>query len=285
MTYPKKYRNGLFVFFILFIIFSACSPCSATTSTSITNSSIDPGKAIQKRVNEVVCTLFNLVLMVASSIASLMILLAGLNYMRSDDDPVKADNAKKMIGYAITGLIIAAMACPVVDYLVANTKIVPFEQSCKCFFSGGGGGRGTTTTTAGTTTTTTNGGGSTSSTTTTSTIPAARLLTAENLATCINARGLYYTNQICHFCVFQKDVFYAEVGADVGNGKNVYDNILLLAPNPLASPCGGGGLLPCWTYPAKGKMEGGCKTFPQLRDIYECDLIEIPSHSYYTVCA
>jgi hypothetical protein len=257
----------------------------ATTTTvrgpTTTYSTIPPEKAIQKRVNEVVCTLFKLVLMVSGAIAALMIMFAGMRYMRAEDDPAKADNAKKMIGYALTGLILVFIACPVVDFLVTNTKIVPFEQSCKCFASGGGGGGGATTTIGSGTTTTTTGGG----TTTTSAIPPAKQLTAGNLAACINSKGVFYTDEICKFCIFQKNLFYAEVGADVGDGKNVYNTVLAKAPNPLASPCGGGGLLPCWTYPAKGKTEGGCKTFPQLRTIYECDLIEVPGHSYYTICS
>jgi hypothetical protein len=282
MASPKKTRNRILLFFIIFIIFSASS---AATSTTI-NSSINPEKAIEKRVNEVVCSLFNLVLMVSGAIASLMIIFAGLKYMQAEDDPSSTDNAKKMIGYALTGLIIALIACPVVDLLVINTKIVPFEQSCKCFSGGGGGGTTTTTLGSGTTTTTTGGGGTTTSTTTTSTIPLAKRLTAENLAACINSRGKFYTDHLCHYCVLQKDVFYAEVGADVGNGKNVYDSILTIDPNPANSPCGsGGGLIPCWSYPAGGKTESGCKTFPQLRNIYECDLIEVPGHSYYTICS
>jgi len=251
---------------------STLSPTTTLGGPTTTINATDPGKAIQKRVNEVVCTIFNLVLMIAGAIAALMIMFAGLNYMRADGDPSKADNAKKMIYYALTGLVIAAIACPVVDYIVANTKIVPFEQSCKCF-SGGGGG----------TTTTTGGGGTTTTTTTTSTIPLA-MLTADKLAACINSKGKFYTNPTCTYCVMEKNLFYAEVGADVGDGREVYDTVLIIDPNPLSSPCGGGGVLPCWTYPAKGKMESGCKTFPELRDIYECGLIDVPGHSYKT-CA
>jgi hypothetical protein len=284
MISPEKSRKCKFLFLILFIIFSACSTYAAGSTTTSLNIT-DPGKAIEKRVNEVVCTLFNLVLMVSGAIASLMIMFAGLKYVGAQDDPATADNAKRMIGYALTGLVLVVIACPLVDLLVANTKIVPFEQTCKCLVSGGrGGGGGTTTTTAvpGTTTTTTSGVGTTTSTTTTSTIPPENLLTAENLAACINSKGKFYTDHLCHYCVLQKNLFYAEVGADVGDGKNVYDSVLTIDPNPANSPCGGGGLIPCWSYPAGGKTESGCKTFPELRDIFACPLIEIPGHSYKT---
>jgi len=284
MISSKKTRIGISLFFIVSILFSAFSTYAGGSTTTTVNAT-DPGKAIQKRVNDVVCTLFNLVLMVSGAIAALMIMFAGLNYMKADDDPAKADKAKKMIIYALTGLVLVLIACPLVDIIVTNTKIVPFEQSCKCFVSGGGnGGGGTTTTTgSGTTTTTIGGGGTTTTTvatTTTSTIPPDKLLTAENLAACINSEGIFYTDHNCHYCIMEKNLFYAEVGADVGNGKNVYDSVIKIDPNAANSPCGGGGLVPCWSYPAGGKTESGCKTFPQLRDIYQCDLKDVPGHSY-----
>ena len=124
--------------------------------------------------------------------------------------------------------------------------------------------------------------GSTTTSSTTTTIPYAQLLTAENLAACINARGTFYTDHNCHFCVMQKNLFYAETDALVGDGTNVYDNVLNTDVNPASAPCGGGGLIPCWSYPAANKAETGCKTFQQLRDIYSCPLIEVPGHSYKT---
>lgn len=284
----KKTRSGAVLFSVLFILVIASSVYAGSTTTI---NATDPGKSIEKRVNEVVCTMFNLVVLVAGGIASLMIILSGVKYMSAGDDPAQADDAKKMIGYALTGLVVVAIACPLVDYLVSNTKIVPFEKSCQCFFYSDGGGDGTTTTTLGTTTTSSggstssSGGGTTSSTTTTSTtstIPPERLLTAENLASCINSKGIFYTDRNCYYCLLQKNLFYAEVGAGVGDGKNVYDNVLTIGANSSNSPCSGGGGVPCWSYPAKSKSETGCKTFPQLREIYECDLVEVPGHSYKT---
>ena len=273
----KKTNYKSVLFSVVFILMLATFIHASTTTTI---NATAPAKSIEKRVNEVVCTLFNLVMMVAGGIASLMIIIAGIKYTTAGDDPAKADDAKKMIGYALTGLIIVAIACPLIDYLVSNTNIVPFEKSCKCFFYSGGGNRSTTTT--GGTTTTSSSGGSTSSTTTSSTIPASKLLTAENLVACINSKGIFYTDQNCHYCIMQKNLFYAEVGPDVGNGKNVYDNVINIDANPDHAPCGGGGLIPCWSYPAKNKSVSGCHSFPDLRDTYECDLIEVPWHTYKT---
>ena len=117
----------------------------------------DPVTVIMNRINEVVCSLFTLVLYVAGGIAALMIILAGVKYLAADN-PVDTGKAKKMIVYAATGLVIVFIACPVVDYLVANTKIVPFQKSCSCF-SGVPGGPATTTTTQGGFVTTTSGTG------------------------------------------------------------------------------------------------------------------------------
>jgi len=121
---------------------ASCLLFGTSTTSSITQTTVNAtklGEEIKKRVNEVVCTLFNFILMISGAIAALMIVLAGLAYMKSGDDPADAERAKKMIVYAITGLVIAVIACPLVDYIVVGTKIVPFEDSCNCFVSGGGG--------------------------------------------------------------------------------------------------------------------------------------------------
>lgn len=271
------------VLFLIALIASVDYVHASVTTLNATK----PEEAIEKRVNEVVCALFNFVLMLSGMIASLVIMVAGVKYMSSEGDPIQAENAKNMVGYALTGLIMAILACPLVDYLVANTNIVPFEESCNCFIYGGGRNGTTTSSTVSGTTTTTNGGGTTTTsaattTTTTTTIPPEKLLTVENLVSCINSKGAFYTDENCHYCVQQKNLFYAEVGADVGDGKTAYDSVLTKG-NPANSPCGtGGGVIPCWSYPAQSKKEGGCKTLPALDNIYECGLVEIPGHTYKT---
>ena len=100
----------------------------------------DPAQEITNRINEVVCTLVTLGTMIASGIAALVIILAGVKYTTSAEDPGARNNAKNMILYAIAGLALALLACPLVDYIVAGTDITPFEESCNCLVLGNGNG-------------------------------------------------------------------------------------------------------------------------------------------------
>ena len=104
---------------------------------------MDPGKAITERVNDVLCKIVLIILYITAAITTIVLILAGVKYMTSDD-PTETSEAKTRIVYAFVGLIIVVVACPVIDYLVAKTDIAPFGKSCKCFSLGGGG---TTTTT------------------------------------------------------------------------------------------------------------------------------------------
>ena len=105
---------------------------------------IDPGKAITDRLNDVLCKIFLIIIYVTAAATSLVIILAGLKYMTSDD-PADTSEAKKRITYAFVGLLIVVVACPTIDYIIAKTDLTPFGKSCKCFPGGAGG---TTTTTA-----------------------------------------------------------------------------------------------------------------------------------------
>ena len=143
-------RGRLILSALCLIFLSACVLAQAAPD--------DPITVIKNRINEIVCTLFNIVLYVSAGIAAIMIIFAGIKYL-SADNPVDTDKAKKMIVYAFTGLIIIFITCPVIDYLVANTKIVPFQKSCNCFPGVPAGQPTTTTVVASVTTTPVTGGG------------------------------------------------------------------------------------------------------------------------------
>ena len=87
---------------------------------------------IIKVVNFNVCLMLNIIWLVAASIAALMIILAGAKYLTADD-PVDRNRARSRIIYAFTGLVLVFIACPLVDYLVENTDILPTKQTCKCY--------------------------------------------------------------------------------------------------------------------------------------------------------
>lgn len=65
-----------------------------------------------------VMRIYNLVKYVATGIAALVLLLAGINYMMGGSDPKKRDNAKAMAMYVIIGLVIIWAAPLVVQFIV-----------------------------------------------------------------------------------------------------------------------------------------------------------------------
>jgi len=121
---------------ILLTALIACLANAAWANLALNNSiSTDPLADIMNRINDVVCIFLTLITYLASGISALVIIYAGLKYISSQDAEQTA-NAKNMIIYAIFGLALVLLACPVVDYLIIGTKIVPFQEKCNCFGSG-----------------------------------------------------------------------------------------------------------------------------------------------------
>ena len=67
---------------------------------------------------EPVMDVYNFVKYVATAIAALVLVGAGIVFMLSGSDPVKRDQAKNMIMYVIFGLIIIWIAPLIVEFLV-----------------------------------------------------------------------------------------------------------------------------------------------------------------------
>src|SRR3989344_3984587 len=65
-----------------------------------------------------VMRIYNMVKYIATAIAALVLLLAGVNYMMSGSDPKKRDNAKAMAMYVVIGLVIIWAAPLVVSFIV-----------------------------------------------------------------------------------------------------------------------------------------------------------------------
>ena len=154
-----------FAFFLLAVCLLAVVASAQNAPPTIAVS--DPATPILNQINDVSCISYSLILYCSAGIAALLIMLAGFEYMSSEGDAVKRDRAKTRVIYAVAGLILVILACPFVDYLVMNTKILPFQRACDCM---AGHVKATTTTTqiiSTTTTTTFVGGITTSSTTTT----------------------------------------------------------------------------------------------------------------------
>jgi hypothetical protein len=137
---------------------------------------VDPAVPILNQINDVSCILYSLILYCSGAIAALLIMLAGIGFMTSEDDPAKRDRAKTRVIYAVAGMLLVIFACPLVDYLVTNTKILPFQRSCDCL---AGHVKATTTTTQiipTTTTTTIVGTTTTTGSTTTTTGSSSKIL-------------------------------------------------------------------------------------------------------------
>lgn len=67
---------------------------------------------------EPVIKIYNMIKYIATAIATLVLLLAGINYMMSGSDPKKRDNSKAMATYVVIGLVVIWAAPLVVGFIV-----------------------------------------------------------------------------------------------------------------------------------------------------------------------
>ena len=115
----------------------------------------------------------------------------------------------------------------------------------------------------------------TTTATTSTTLAPEEQLTAANLLSCIKGKKgkLYTDTAVCTECVDQKRIFYNETKAPVGPGQRAYDELAVE---------GSSGVIPRWEYKVGGQdmTVSGCKSFPELNVILECDLKGIPGYEY-----
>jgi type IV secretory pathway VirB2 component (pilin) len=84
------------------------------------NQTISPeDQATFDKILEPVMKIYNLVKYIASVIAVVVLLLAGINYIMGGADPKKRDNAKAMATYVVVGLVVIWAAPFVVNFIVA----------------------------------------------------------------------------------------------------------------------------------------------------------------------
>ena len=74
------------------------------------------GSSIFKVVNNVI----NVLLLAAGIIAVIMIIFGGISYTLSAGDNAKVTSAKNTILYAVIGLVVAALAFAIVNFIVAR---------------------------------------------------------------------------------------------------------------------------------------------------------------------
>jgi len=98
---------------------------------------------IKAAVKNLACTVYVIIYYTASGFVALVLLLSGVKWMTSDEAGGRIE-ARRRLSYAIIGLIVIILACPIINFFFANTDIVR-KGPCDCGnlpFSGGGGGIG-----------------------------------------------------------------------------------------------------------------------------------------------
>ena len=75
-------------------------------------------QAMFDQILEPVMKIYNLVKYLATVLAALVLLLAGVNYITSGSDPMKRENAKSMGMYVFIGLVVIWAAPIVVQFIV-----------------------------------------------------------------------------------------------------------------------------------------------------------------------
>ena len=110
----KKWN--LLVLLGLALVLSIATPVLASIDLSEEISAED--EASFDEILEPVMDVYNFVKYIATAIAALVLVGAGIVFMLSGSDPAKRDQAKNMIMYVIFGLIIIWIAPLIVEYLV-----------------------------------------------------------------------------------------------------------------------------------------------------------------------
>ena len=84
---------------------------------------------IQTKVTEFACTIYKIIQAVVGVLAILMIILAGLKWMTSDD-PDSRNEAKNRILYVIVGVIVVLLALPAVNLFAKTLGIITTDITC-----------------------------------------------------------------------------------------------------------------------------------------------------------
>jgi hypothetical protein len=108
----KKYTYSLLAMLIVFIcVEQTFAAGSGTADTDLMTSATGA-------INKVLCKLASLIFFTAGAIASLVIIMAGLRWVTSSDDPGARQAAKTTIISAFVGLIIIMIAVYIVAIVI-----------------------------------------------------------------------------------------------------------------------------------------------------------------------
>ena len=84
------------------------------------SSSGDTSTLIGSKISCVLCKVANLIFLITASLASLVIIIAGLRWLTSAEDPGARNAAKTTIVSAVIGMIIIMIAVFIVSMIVGN---------------------------------------------------------------------------------------------------------------------------------------------------------------------
>lgn len=93
--------------------------------------SADAIEEIKEKVVELGCYILELLFYISSALAALFILLGGVKYVTSEA-PEDRCAARNNVGYAIIGLLIIMIACPLVDYFIQGTEVMTLKERNCC---------------------------------------------------------------------------------------------------------------------------------------------------------
>ena len=101
---------------------SVCDQLKAdnTTSQEVLKANGCSGAGDSAEFSGVIVGIINGIVGVLGIVAAIFIVVGGVNYMTSQGDPGKTKKAKDTILYATIGLIIAALAFAIVNFVVVN---------------------------------------------------------------------------------------------------------------------------------------------------------------------
>ena len=84
--------------------------------------SSDPDNAVCKNkeedANDLIGTLVNTLLFLVGALSTVMIIVGGIFYVISNGDSGKIARAKNTITYAVVGLVVAFVACAIINWVI-----------------------------------------------------------------------------------------------------------------------------------------------------------------------
>jgi hypothetical protein len=98
------------------ILFFLITSCITSASTATIESVINP-------INCILCRIITILWGITAAITTFVIVIAGIKWMGSMDDPGARAQAKTSIIHAIVGMVIVMIALQVVGWAVTNTQV------------------------------------------------------------------------------------------------------------------------------------------------------------------